>query len=159
MNLAGSLFHIADINVRPAIGQITLSAQGELSSGLKALDIPKFRYIEKFGKTTDVANGHASVLGWLQVPLIKGAKQSEIKFDIAGTASNVISTKLIKGRKLTAKQVAISARDVGISMSGDAVVDGVPASFDWTQSFVDNPEKRGNLNSRDHLKSIHLGCV
>ncbi len=156
LNLAGSLFHIADINVRPAIGQITLSAQGELSSGLKALDIPKFRYIEKFGKTTDVANGHASVLGWLQVPLIKGAKQSEIKFDIAGTASNVISTKLIKGRKLTAKQVAISARDVGISMSGDAVVDGVPASFDWTQSFVDNPEKRGNLNSRITLNQSTL---
>ena len=156
LDLAGSLFHIADITVRPAIGQITLSAQGDLSSGLKALDIPKFRYIEKFGQTTDVASGHASVLGWLQVPLIKGAKQSEIKFDITGTAFDVSSDKLIKGRKLTAKQVAISARDSGIEMSGNAVVDGVPAAFDWSQRFVDNPTKQGDLSSEVTLNQSAL---
>ena len=156
LDLSGSLFHIADINVRPAIGQITLSAQGDLQSALKVLDVPKFRYIEKFGQTTDVASGHASVLGWLEVPLIKGAKQSEIKFDISGSVSNAASDTLIKGRKLRAETIAISARDRGIALSGNAVVDGVPASFTWTQDFVDNPTKQGDLVSTLTLNQTSL---
>jgi hypothetical protein len=156
MDLRGSLFHIADITQRPAIGQITLSAQGDLESGLKALDAPKFRYIQKFGQSTDVARGNASVLGWLEVPLIKGAKQEEIKFDISGNVTSVASDTLIKGRKLRAKTIAVHARDTGIKLSGNAVLDGIPAKFNWSQAFVNNPKKQGDLISSITLNQASL---
>ena len=156
LDLAGSLFHIPNINVRPAIGQITISAQGDLQSALKVLDAPKFRFLEKFGQTTDVADGYASVLGWLEVPLIKGVQQSEIKFDASGTVTDAKSDTLIKGRKLRAQKIAVHAKHTGIELSGNAVIDGVPADFKWTQAFVDNPTKQGDLVSSLTLNQTAL---
>jgi hypothetical protein len=156
LDLAGSLFHIPNINVRPAIGQITLSAIGELGSALKVLDAPKFRYIEKFGQTTDIARGDISVLGWLEVPLIKGAKQEDIKFDVSGSVLDVASDRLIKGRKLRAQKVAVQAGNKGIKISGNANIDGIPAKFNWSQAFVNNPNKQGDLISSITLNQASL---
>jgi hypothetical protein len=156
LDMSGSLFHIPEINVRPAIGQITLAAKGDIQSALKVLDVPKFRFIEKFGQTTDVAQGQASVLGWLEVPLAKGVKQNQIKFDFSGSIVNVSSDTLVKGRKLRAKQISIQARDSGIEMSGNATIDEIPAQFKWSQGFVDNPTKEGRLNSSLTLNAAAL---
>ncbi len=147
LDLSGSLFHIPNINTRPAIGQITLAAAGDLQSALKVLDIPKFRYIEKFGQTTDFASGQTSVLGWLEVPLTKDVKKGQIKFNMSGIATDVSSDKLVKGRKLRSKQIAFQVSDKGLNLSGNATLDSVPAKFNWSQAFVDNPTQVSQLNS------------
>ena len=147
LDMSGSLFHIPELNLRPAIGQITLAAKGDIQSALKVLDAPKFRFIEKFGQTTDLATGQASILGWLEVPLAKGIQQNEIKFDLAGSVYDVSSDTLVKGRKLRAKKVVILARDTGIELSGNATIDDLPTTFKWSQAFVNNPLKEGALSS------------
>jgi hypothetical protein len=146
LDISGSVLHIPNIKVRPAIGQISLNATGDLKSALKVLDAPKFRFIEKFGKTTDVATGNASVTGWLELPLAKGVKQNEIKFDFKGAIENVVSSELIKGRKLTANSIDVHAQDSQIALSGGAKLDGVPTNFKWNQPFVNNPSKQSTLS-------------
>jgi hypothetical protein len=147
LDISGSVFHIPNIQLRPAIGQISLSAKGDLKSALEVLDAPKFQFISKFGKTTDAASGDASIKGWLELPLVKGVAQDQIKFDFAGVARDVESSKLIKGHKLDADKVSISASDSEISLSGDANVDGVPVNFNWAQSFIENPSKTSELTA------------
>lgn len=147
LDLSGSLFHIPNIQVRPAIGQIRLAAKGDLKSALEVLDAPKFQFISKFGKTTDAASGQAEIVGTLELPLIKGVAQDDIKFDFEGFATDVQSTELVQGHTLVADKVAIQARDSGIFLGGASKVDGIPVTFDWRQDFVDNPSKSSKLSA------------
>tara|TARA_R110002096_G_scaffold97354_4_gene217085 strand:- start:97122 stop:100397 length:3276 start_codon:yes stop_codon:yes gene_type:complete len=156
LNMAGSVFHIADINARPAIGKVALKATGDLQSALMVLDAPKFQFIEKFGKTVDVANGNATVEGWLEVPLIKGAKPDAIKFDLAGVLDGVTSTKLIKGRALSADTINVSAKDSEISLSGEVNLDDVPTRFKWNQLLKNNPSKQSTVSGQLTLNKQSL---
>jgi len=147
LDMAGSVFHVPEIAVRPALGQISIAATGDLKSALEVLNIEKFKFIDKFGKTTDVATGDAQVAGWLEMPLVKGVQKDEIKFDFNGSITDVQSRKLIKGRTLKAQIIDVSAKDSGVTLSGNATLDGIASQFSWEQSFVDNPAGKSMLSS------------
>lgn len=156
LDVAGSVLHIPNIKERPAIGQISLAAKGDLKSALMVLDAPKFQFIKKFGKTPGVAQGNATIRGWLELPLAKGVQQSQIKFDFKGAVNDVTSNKLIKGRKLAAKSVSVDVNDGKITLAGNANLDGVPVKFDWSQAFVNNPAKSSKLISSLTLNNKSL---
>jgi len=157
--LKGSVFHVPDITVRPATGQISIAAKGDLKSALEVLNIEKFKFIDKFGKTTDVASGDAQVAGWLEMPLVKGVQKDNIKFEFNGTVSDVSSSNLIKGRSLKANSVDVRARDTGLLLAGKATLDGIPADFSWKQAFVDNPTGKSTLSSTLTLNQSNMKAL
>lgn len=132
---AGSSFYIPNINTRPAIGDITLSARGGLQAALHLLDVEKFQFLKKVGLTPQVASGTVSVTGTLQVPLTKHAKPTDVVFDAVAEVRDLTSDTLIKGHSLYGAKMHFAATDKGLEMQGPVTLDGVPMQARWRLGF------------------------
>jgi len=132
---AGSGFYIPDINARPAIGEVTLSARGGLQAALHLLDVEKFEFLKKVGLTPQVASGRVSVTGKLTVPLSKNAKPSDLRFDARAEVRDLASDTLIKGRALRGAVMQLSASEKGLEMLGPVTLDGVAMQARWRLGF------------------------
>ena len=135
VDLAGSTFYIPDIQRRPPIGEIDIVATGGVRAGLHLLDVEKFQFISKAGLTPDVASGQATVRGRLTLPLAKGIKPSEAKFDFTAEVTEVSSDTLVKDHRLFSHDMTLHATHEGLEMTGPATLDDVPVYAKWTMGF------------------------
>ncbi|GLQ34343.1 hypothetical protein GCM10007939_06260 [Amylibacter marinus] len=147
VDLDGTQFHIPNIQDRPAIGAINIMAKGSLQSSLEILDSEKFQFINKIGKSPDVAVGQVDVAGWFRLPLVRKPEKGSVEFDIQGDITDLYSEELIVDRQLNAERVALVATQNGMTLSGDAALDGLVARFDWSQAFTDNPSRQSYLTA------------
>ena len=141
LDVAGSVVKVPDIREIPARAEISLESRSSLTAALAILDQPPFLFISKAGQPVDLADGRAEVSAKLKLKLIKGLKTEDIDYQVAGKLRQVRSDKIVKGRSLTADELAVTANPKGLEISGDAALDGVPLTGGWRQAF--GPEGKG----------------
>ena len=146
VDLKNSSFYISDTKSKPAIGQIKLSAKGSLKSVLEVLDSPKFKYTTKSGIKSNIATANVEFDGWVELPLVKGIKPDQIKFELLGTMTNAKSKNLIKNRILKSNKVSIQLSDQNLTLFGLGDLDDIPVDFKWSQQLKLNPTKVSTLN-------------
>ncbi|MBZ0130718.1 MAG: DUF3971 domain-containing protein [Rhodobacteraceae bacterium] len=135
IDAAGSHFTIPDIRVRFAPADIDLKAKGPLHSFLTLLDQEPFRFLSKAGLGPDIASGHGEVAGRISLPLAPKVELNEVNFTLKGVVRNARSDMLVKGRLLTAEEMAVFVDPTGLTVSGAARIGSVPANGLWRQDF------------------------
>jgi len=141
IDVAGSSFRIADVTIPHAPIEITLKTGSSLQAALSILDQPPLNFISKGGLTPEVATGQVALSGTLGMPLSKKVTLDQITFEATAELKNVKSTRLVKGKTVTAKRLDVFADDAGVTISGDALLNGLPVSGTWQQKF--GPEYKG----------------
>ena len=128
---------------------------------LSLLDQPPLSIMKKAGRDPTIADGRLKVAGTLSMPLRRGLKPEDFTFSMLGTASDIVSTKVVEGRLLESKTLQISADNLGVTISGKGMLDKVAFDVVWNQPLGNKsmPSKlEGSLELSEHmLKAFSIG--
>ncbi|MFO1175067.1 MAG: DUF3971 domain-containing protein [Paracoccaceae bacterium] len=140
--VGGTVVRVPDITKFPARLEVDLRTDGPVPASLSILDQPPLRLLSKAGQPTDLAEGRAEVVTHLALPLVKGLLPKDVDYQATAMLSQVSSTKLVHNRTLAADRLALEATPAGMTITGDATLDGVPVNGTWSQKF--GPENAGH---------------
>ena len=141
IEVGGSSFIIPDVRVKdgtPAV--VRVASSGTVTAALAMLDLPPLNVLSKAGLRPDLADGRLRVTGTLALPLRKGLDPNELVFNATGAVRDVSTTTLIKGRRLAASNLAVTATNERIAVSGPGTLDGVPFNAQWDQPIGPGPQ-------------------
>ncbi|MGB1208644.1 MAG: hypothetical protein ACPG7W_05575, partial [Paracoccaceae bacterium] len=139
LRMDGSRMAIADTTQKPAQGRFDLQGQGDMGPWLALLDRGRIRAMSRMGKTPDLATGRARVQGWLAMPLRRGVRGPDMRWDFQARLSDVATDRLIPNRRLSASQLDLRVTKADIVLRGTAQLDGVPMTGSWTQPLAQQP--------------------
>jgi hypothetical protein len=131
VELAGTRLYFPDIRAKPAPLAVTLRARGGLGPVLDLIDRDPLRLLARAGATAEIAEGEAEVVAELGLPVKRGLGLQEISFVATAHLSALRSDRLVAGRVLTADALKLHADGGGLSISGEAALDGLPLDFVW----------------------------
>lgn len=141
IDVAGSVFQIADITQRPNLAQIDLSTRSSLTATLSLLDQPPFGFMTKADRPVDLGEGEARVQTRLTIPLVPRVQLADVDYTVAGQISDFSSEKLVPGRRVQAASLTLTATPSGMEISGPGTLGLLPFDATYTQGF--GPDARG----------------
>lgn len=141
IDMAGSVFSIADVRKKPATAEITLKTSSSLTAALSLLDQPPFHFMTKADQPVNLGEGQAEIVTHLRLPLVPKIKIGDVDYQVAGTLRDVSSTRLVRGRKITAPLLQVAATPAGLTITGKGQISAVPFDVTFSQSFA--PAEKG----------------
>ncbi|MFQ6548279.1 DUF3971 domain-containing protein [Aestuariibius sp. 2305UL40-4] len=135
ISVAGSTFEIPDLAQKPQPARAFLKTDGSLGATLSLLDQEPFHFIERAGRTPELAEGRAVAQTRLELPLKRPLTTSDVLFFTSGTVTDAKSDGLIPNRTLTADTLGITAGPEGLAVEGAVLIDDVPARIRYAQPF------------------------
>ncbi|SNS70883.1 AsmA-like C-terminal region-containing protein [Tropicimonas sediminicola] len=126
LDLAGSVFKVMDMTTNPRIAEIEWHSSSSVTAALSLLDQEPFRFLQKAGQPVTLAEGRAALDGTIAFPMKRGIRGPDVDFDIAGDLTGISSEQAVPGRQLVSDRLDLVARPVGLTIAGEAALDGVP---------------------------------
>jgi len=156
ITLDGSTFEVADLTLKPAMGDIGLKATSSLQGALSILDEKPFEFLKKVNLEPTLGIGQAEVTGKLSVPLAKGVSTNDVVFDANAVITELQSKVLVKGRTITADQMALHADNSSLVLTGNAKLDGLLAKTEWQMPIGKEHKGRSSVISDVVLNDENL---
>ncbi|MYK30852.1 MAG: hypothetical protein F4051_03785, partial [Boseongicola sp. SB0670_bin_30] len=135
LDLAGSVFRVADLRAKPGQGVIEIEVTGSLTAVLTALNSRPLRVMERASQPPDIANADAEARAVVRLPLIDGLRQEDFTYQVDARIRNVRSELLVKNRVFASPELVLAANESGIGVVGSATLDDVPLTASWRQPF------------------------
>jgi hypothetical protein len=156
IDVAGSVFRVADITQKPAQAEITLKTQSSITAAMSLLDEPPFGFLTKAGFPVSVAEGRAVMEARLRLPLQRKVTVRDVVYEIEGTLSDVTSDRLVKGKVLRADALRLQADSTGLRISGPGLLGKAPFNAIWTQRFGPEFKGKSRVEGRVELSDASL---
>lgn len=150
LDIAGTVMRIPDIHEIPAPAEFTLKINGSVTAALSILDQEPFKFLTKAAQPVNLAQGNTDITAVLKLPLKRKILNSDVDYQATAEVHNVSSDRLIKSRVLAASTLTVTANRTGLKIEGDATLDGVPVSGEWSQAF--GPENQGKSKVRGKIE-------
>ncbi|KAJ54473.1 hypothetical protein ACMU_17340 [Actibacterium mucosum KCTC 23349] len=147
-DVSGSVFHVPDITVKPAMGEVQLKVKAPVPGLIQLLDLPPIEVFKKAGRSTDIADGIAEADVALRVSLAKDAKAKDVEYAATAVLRNVRSETLVPNRVLSANELQLSLDDQKLLISGSAQLDGIPINGVWSQAIGPDAPKGSRVDGR-----------
>lgn len=139
--VAGSVFAVPDITLRPARAEIDLVTEGSLTATLSLLDLPPFGFLTKAGRAADLGEGRARVRARLALPLLNRVLAEDVDWRVEGVVEDLRSEVLVPGRVLAADRLTVTADPAALRIAGPGSLEGV--AFDATYTLPLGPGSDG----------------
>ena len=141
INVAGSVFEIADITQRPNVATIDLTTQSTVTAALSLLDLPPFGFMTKADRPVDLGEGQAQTRTRLTIPLAGRVQLADVDYRVTGRITDFVTDKLVPGRRVQADSLSLSATPAGMEIAGPGRLGRLPFDVTYSQSF--DPAQRG----------------
>ena len=141
IDMAGSVFSVPDITLKPARAKITLQTVSSLTAALSLLDLPPFHFMSKADRPVDLGDGDARIKTVLELPLQKKIALGDVQYDVTGTVANFQSGVVVPGRTITSDQLQLAATPKGLAIFGPGKIGDVPFDVTYSQGF--GPDEKG----------------
>ena len=145
LDLAGSVFRVADLRVKPGQGVIEIDVTGSLTAVLTALNSRPLRIMERASKPPDIAHANAKARAVVRLPLIGGLRQDDVTYQVDARIRNVHSKSLVENRVFASPELVLAANESGIGVVGSATLDEVPLTASWHQPFGADASDGGRI--------------
>ncbi|MDB6453576.1 DUF3971 domain-containing protein [Falsirhodobacter sp. 20TX0035] len=122
----GSTLVVPDLRDRPIRVNINLQTDSSVTAALSLLDEPPFRFLSRAGRSPDIGTGRAQVETQLMVPVVGDLHPDDVGFDVRGRITDFASDTLIKGKRLTAPELHLTARPDALTVGGAGELETVP---------------------------------
>lgn len=126
IDVTGTSFIIEDVRIKRAPAKIRLRSESTITAALALLNRKPFEFLTKAGQPVTLADGRAVAQGEIDIILKKKLTPDEVKFNIAGTLFDVRSTKIVPGRVMAARELAITADNQQLRIEGSGRIGTVP---------------------------------
>lgn len=136
VDLAGTTMAIPYTGMRGPDTRISVAAEGGLGDVLTLLTLPPVSLFAEGDLTPEaVGTGQVTARADLGLRLVRPLTLPEVEMDATGTVTGFASTGLVPGRQLEADILALAVDNRAVRVSGDARLDGVPLSGEWTREI------------------------
>ncbi len=135
LDVAGTVFSVPDITLKPAVAHIDLDMSGALTAVLSLMDQPPFFYLQKAGEPVDLGQGRARVTAQVSFPMKGRVMPWDVSFQVAAKVADFASDVLIKGHHLTSPLLTVAATPKGLSISGKGLIGKVPFDGRFVQDL------------------------
>ena len=135
VDVAGTVFAVPDITVFPAYADVHVRATSPLTAMLSLLDQPPFNYLEKARQPVTLGEGTAFVDAKINLPLIQKIGFGDVKYAVKGRVENFASDVLVKGRRIAAPVLDVTADPAGMTITGPGSIGKVPFDVTFRQDF------------------------
>ena len=125
--IAGTVFDIPDVGLKPAPAAVEIVARGPLPAALSLLNQPPFEYLSKANLPESLATGRARIAARVVFPLKPRVEPDEVGFAATAVLTGVASDVLVPGKALRARELTLNADRAALVVEGTATVDGVRA--------------------------------
>lgn len=156
INMAGSVFAVPDVTVKPATADIRLRTDSSITAALSLLDEPPFGFMSKAGRPVELAEGRARIDTRLKVPLIPKVQVQDVDYQVNGALTGVISTVLVPGKVLTADRLALTADRSGLTIAGPGRLGAAAFEATYRQGFGPDQRGRAKVDGRVDLSPAAL---
>jgi hypothetical protein len=133
MDATGTVFQIPDIDIKGPPAVIYLKARGPIHAAMSLLDQKPFNIMSKAGQPVDLATGRIALDAEIHLRLVKKIEVEDVDYDVTATLTNVRSDKLVSGRVLTARELALVANPQDVEISGAGLLGKLPVQGAWHQ--------------------------
>lgn len=134
VDVSGTSFIIPDIGIRKeAPGVVRVSGAGPVTAVVSLLDRPPLSILKGTPLPVALADGRTQVAGTLALPLKKRLRFDEIEFHLEGDIRQASSEILVPGHKVTADSLKLTGNQGQIEISGQGLIDRIPARIRWRQ--------------------------
>ena len=114
---------------------IPMNLAGPAPDLMKLIDNPPLGYAKALELDTDAINGNVSGIVNLKFPLLKALTMKDIEIKAKANLTNIASTKLVPGLKLSEGQLAMDLTKDGFGLKGVISINKVPMQINWAQNF------------------------
>lgn len=136
IDVGGSVFEVPDITAKPARGQVTLETESELTSVLSLLDQPPFQFMTKAGLPVTLGQGQARLTTRMSLPLGGKLTLGDVDYTVTGKVRDFATTELVPGKTVSAPELAVTVRPLGMTISGPGLLGTVPFDVTLRQDFA-----------------------
>ena len=135
IDLEGSHMVIRDLRVKEGLMDLHFNGESSISAVLSSLDLPPFEFMQKANLPVTVADGLTTFEGVITFPLKNPVKPPDVQFSFDADLLRVQSDTLVKDRRLTASQLALTVNKERLEITGPTLVEGVPIQAQFAQVF------------------------
>ncbi|TYO88496.1 AsmA-like C-terminal region-containing protein [Oceanicella actignis] len=135
IDLAGSSFAIEDLSRSPEIGRPDIRARGAVADMLALIDQPPLGLVRRLGADLGPVRGVADVRARLRVPLLADLSIERVGVQVEAALRGLALRDPALGLQVRAETATLKADDDGLSLSGDAMIEGAPVRLRWDESF------------------------
>lgn len=134
VDVAGSSFIVENARMRGPDAVVQLEIASQIPDLLTLLALPPTNLLRNSSRLdpATLASGRVEASGSLGLRLIRGQNPDDMRLDIEGTGFNLRSSEIVPDRLLTADRLAISVTSEQVAISGQAALDGVAISGNWS---------------------------
>ncbi|KAB7615730.1 hypothetical protein F9L33_02920 [Amylibacter sp. SFDW26] len=152
----GSKFTVPNLTAKPSIGEVDLKAKSTLQGALFLLDEQPFEFLKKVNLKPNLGTGQADVVGKLLIPLEKGVTTDDVIFDANAIVTDLTSKELVKGRTIVSEQMKLHADNDGLTLTGNAKLDGLLAKTEWVMPIGKEHNGRSSIVADVTLNDANL---
>ncbi len=133
LDVAGTVFRIADVTRRPGMATLDLQARGSAEAAMSVLALPPVRLSDRTGLAADAVQGMVTATARVSFPMLRQVPPDAIDWQATAQVAAVDSAALVPGRRITADVLDIVADPSTVDILGTALVDGVPVAGRFRQ--------------------------
>ncbi len=145
LDLAGSVFRVADLRARPGQSVIEIDVTGSLIAVLTALNSPPLSIMDRAGQPPDIADADAEARAVVRLPLVEHIRREDVTYQVDARIRNVRSDLLVENRAFASPELVLAANVSGVGIVGSATLDGVPLTASWRQPLGENASDGGRI--------------
>lgn len=162
VTLDGSVLRVPDIDRKPAIAEVTLRTDSTIPDALALLDEPPFRFMQRAGRSPELAEGRARAEARLTLPLVERVPDEAVTYEVRADLLDLRSDVLVPGHTVTADRLtATASREAGLVIAGAGQISGTGFDARWRQPL--GTEGAGSVLegsvdlSQDFVRAFRLG--
>ncbi|MGB3556191.1 MAG: DUF3971 domain-containing protein, partial [Jannaschia sp.] len=128
-------FVIPDARARPAMGELSMRAEGEIGDILTLVNNRPLRLLDRLRRDRDLASGRGDARVEVRLPLRPGNAPADIDWSVEAVLQDVATDTLIPGRRLEGGRLRMVATPAAVEIEGALTFDGVSFEGGWRQAL------------------------
>ncbi|RVV99442.1 hypothetical protein EKE94_01790 [Mesobaculum littorinae] len=152
VQMGGSVMVIPDMREKPALGEFTLTPEGDLTAMLEILDRKPIDLF-KSGPPPDLGHGRVAAEVAFSTRMKKGVRPEEVTWQAQGEITGFTSDTLVDGRRIEAPRATLSADRQMVSVAGAGTLEGVPLDIRWQRAVEGNTAGASTVTGQVELSA------
>ena len=133
LKLTNARYEVPDFLDPSPRGRIALDTSGAIEAGLEYLDLKPLGFVKASGLAYADLLGEFKSSATLELPVTRPMRPGELKLTARSNLKNARLRKPVNGFSLDGGSIDIDATDSSLEVTGDVLVNSVPAKLTWNR--------------------------
>lgn len=147
IKIVGGYVDLYDLDKKDNFADISIDMKSSIRDALKMIDNKPLQYTSEMGLNPDSIEGFASTKLGLKFEMKQNLTPQEVNVNVVSDITDFSMNNVIKDKGIKASSLKLEVTNKGLLASGDATLDDIPISLQWTENFI----------SKDYRSRYNIG--